>query len=99
EAQQEIYKKLRGQEFIVPGQPEVYLDNLIFKNLRKYDLSYVGRYKILKKLRPFFKRLADLKGFKFEVPSDKKRTLTLEDVIVTMQYVIAINNGVSKMEY
>ena len=32
EAQQDIYKKLRGQEFIVPGQAEAYLDNLVFKN-------------------------------------------------------------------
>ena len=46
EAQQDIYKKLRGQEFIVPGQAEAYLDNLIFKNLRKYDLSKVGRHKV-----------------------------------------------------
>ena len=50
EAQQDIYKKLRGQEFIVPGQAEAYLDNLIFKNLRKYDLSKVGRHKIAAKL-------------------------------------------------
>ncbi|MCX5786901.1 MAG: DNA-directed RNA polymerase subunit beta, partial [Elusimicrobia bacterium] len=104
EAQQDIYKKLRGQEFIVPGQAERYLDNLIFKNLRKYDLSHVGRYKIFKKLKPLLERLAKRKDFRFEVPSDtrrtltevssdKRRTLTVEDIIVTMQHVVALNNG------
>ena len=53
EAQQDIYKKLRGQEFIVPGQAEAYLDNLIFKNLRKYDLSKVGRHKVAVKLHHY----------------------------------------------
>src|SRR3989338_9597514 len=58
EAQQDIYKKLRGQEFIVPGQAEAYLDNLLFKNLRKYDLSKVGRHKIGTKLHHLLWRLA-----------------------------------------
>ena len=99
DAQQEIYKKMRGQEFIVPGQAEAYLDNLIFKNLRKYDLSHVGRYKIFKKLKPLLQRLADRKDFKFELASDRRRTLTVEDVIVTMQYVIALNAGTTRFEY
>ncbi len=93
EAQQDVYKKLRGQEFIVPGQAERYLDNLIFKNLRKYDLSYVGRYKIFKKLKPLLEALVKRKDFRFEMPSEKRRTLTVEDIIVTMQHVIALNNG------
>ncbi len=99
DAQQEIYKKMRGQEFIVPGQAEAYLDTLIFKNLRKYDLSHVGRYKIFKKLRPLLERLADRKDFKFELSNDRRRTLTVEDVIVTMQYVIALNSGTTTFEY
>ncbi|MBI4387036.1 MAG: DNA-directed RNA polymerase subunit beta, partial [Elusimicrobia bacterium] len=93
EAQQDIYKKLRGQEFIVPGQAEKYLENLIFKNLRKYDLSYVGRYKIAKKLGPLLKRLASRKDWRFELPSEKRRTLTVEDIIVTIQYIITLNSG------
>jgi DNA-directed RNA polymerase subunit beta len=93
EAQQEIYKKLRGQEFIVPGQAEQYLDNLLFKNLRKYDLSHVGRYKIEKKLGLLQQALASRKGLRFEVPSERRRTLTLEDLIVTMQYIILLNSG------
>ncbi|TBR18796.1 DNA-directed RNA polymerase subunit beta, partial [bacterium] len=93
EAQQEIYKKLRGQEFIVPGQAEQYLDNLIFKNLRKYDLSHVGRYKIAKKLGPLFGWLSAIKGLRFEVPSERRRTLTAEDLIVTIKYLILLNSG------
>ncbi|MBI4051370.1 MAG: DNA-directed RNA polymerase subunit beta [Elusimicrobia bacterium] len=102
EAQQEIYKKMRGQEFVVPGQAEQYLDNLIFKNLRKYDLSYVGRYKTFKKIRLFFERLVGMKekvvrGYK--MPSARERMLTVEDILVTMQYVIALNNGDTTFEY
>jgi DNA-directed RNA polymerase subunit beta len=99
EAQQEIYKKLRGQEFIVPGQAEQYLDNLLFKNLRKYDLSHVGRYKIEKKLGLVQKALAARKGLRFEVPSERRRTLTLEDLISTMQYIILLNSGEVSFEH
>ena len=103
EAQQDIYKKLRGQEFIVPGQAEAYLDNLIFKNLRKYDLSKVGRHKINTKLHYYLWRLAARKDITprpenrkhrgFALPSFNRRTLCLEDLIATMQYVIALNNN------
>ena len=99
DSQQEIYKKLRGQEFLVPGQAETYLDNLVFKNLRKYDLSRVGRYKIFKKLKVLLQRLADRDDVKFPLPSDKRRTLTVADLIVTMQHVIALNNGVTRLEH
>ncbi|MFH1619939.1 MAG: DNA-directed RNA polymerase subunit beta [bacterium] len=95
DAQTDIYKKMRGQDFMVKDQVEQYLDNLIFKNLRKYDLSYVGRYKTLKKLRPLFEKLAKLNPRKFSVPSEKRRTLCLEDIVVTIQYLLALNNGIS----
>ncbi|MFA5141146.1 MAG: DNA-directed RNA polymerase subunit beta [Elusimicrobiota bacterium] len=98
EAQQEIYKKLRGQEFIVPGQAEQYLDNLLFKNLRKYDLSHVGRYKAQKKLGPLYDALAARKEMHFEAPSERRRTLTVEDLIVTMQYIILLNGGETAVE-
>lgn len=114
EAQLDIYKKLRGQEFIVKDQAEQYLDNIIFKNLRKYDLSYVGRYKIFRKLMPMFERLTLSQGKskgpaggrssgqasrKFSIPSDKRRTLSLEDVIVTIQYLLALNNGTTSINH
>ncbi len=105
EAQQDIYKKLRGQEFIVPGQAEAYLDNLLFKNLRKYDISKVGRHKIATKLHSFLWKLAIRKDVMvrpdnrrhkhFAAPSFTRRTLCLEDVVATMQYLIALNCGVT----
>ena len=107
EAQQDIYKKLRGQEFIVPGQAEAYLDNLIFKNLRKYDLSKVGRHKVAVKLHHYLWKLATRRDItprpdsrkhkRFALPSFTRRTLCLEDVIATMQYVIALNSGVTHL--
>jgi len=108
EAQQDIYKKLRGQEFIVPGQAEAHLDNLVFKNLRKYDLSKVGRHKIATKLHYYLWRLAarrdamvrpDNRRHKhFALPSFSRRTLCGEDVIATMRYLIALNCGVTYLE-
>ncbi|MBI4377281.1 MAG: DNA-directed RNA polymerase subunit beta, partial [Elusimicrobia bacterium] len=105
EAQQDIYKKLRGQEFIVPGQAEAYLDNLVFKNLRKYDLSKVGRHKVNTKLHYYLWRLAARRDITprpesrrhkyFAAPSFERRTLCLEDIIATMQYLIALNTGVT----
>ena len=107
EAQQDIYKKLRGQEFIFPGQAEAYLDNLIFKNLRKYDLSKVGRHKIAIKLNHYLWRLAARKDITprpenrkhrgFALPAFSRRTLCLEDIIATMQYLIALNCGTTFM--
>ncbi len=107
EAQQDIYKKLRGQEFIIPGQAEVYLDNLFLRNLRKYDLSKVGRHKINAKLHPFLWKLAGRKdvvprpsGRKykgFALPAFDRRTLCLEDIIATIQYIVALNNGVTHL--
>ncbi len=105
EAQQDIYKKLRGQEFIVPGQAEAYLDNLIFKNLRKYDLSNVGRHKIHGKLHHFLWKLAarhdvvcrpgNRRHKYYAMPALNRRTLCVEDVVATMQYLIALNCGTS----
>ncbi len=93
EAIHTIYRIVRSQEFIVPEQAENYLDSLLFKSIRHYDFTRVGRYKINRKLSPLFTNLAKKKGFKFEIPSERRRTLSLEDIIVTLQYVIALNNG------
>lgn len=98
EAQQEIYKKLRGQDFVVKEQVESFLDNLLFKNLKRYDLSYVGRYKINKKLMPLYERLAKISP-KFSVPLEKRRTLCLEDIVVTIQYLLALNSSQADIIY
>jgi len=93
EAQFEIYKKLRGQDFIVKEQAEQFLQSLIFDNIRRYDLSFVGRFKINKKFAPFFENLKKATYKKFVIPSDRRRTLAPEDVIVTVQYLLALNAG------
>jgi DNA-directed RNA polymerase subunit beta len=84
EAIHAIYRVVRAQEFIVPEQAESYLDNMLFKSIRKYDLTKVGRFKINRKLMPFFEILAARKDFTFEAPNDRRRTLTREDIIATL---------------
>ena len=93
EAQADIYKKMRGQDFIVQAQAESFLDNLIFNNIRRYDLSFVGRYKINKKFAKMFDLISGYKFKKFTMPKENRRTLTAEDVIVTVKYLLALNAG------
>ena len=93
EAQAEIYKKMRGQDFVVKEQAESYLNNLIFDNIRRYDLSFVGRYKINKKFANMFDLISKFKFKKFQKPADNRRTLAPEDVIVTVKYLLALNAG------
>jgi DNA-directed RNA polymerase subunit beta len=99
EAIHAIYRVVRAQEFIVPEQAESYLENMLFKSIRKYDLTKVGRFKINRKLMPFFEALADRKDFKFEVPKDTRRTLGREDIIATLQYLILLNNEATTYTY
>ncbi len=92
-----IYRVLRAQEFIAADQAESYLDNLLFKSIRKYDLTRVGRYKLNKKLAPLTDWLVHRPGFKFEIPSDRKRTLCIEDIVSTLRYMILLNNDISEV--
>ena len=93
EAQAEIYKKMRGQDFVVKEQAETFLNNLIFDNIRRYDLSFVGRYKKNKKFAKMFDLISKFKFKKFTTPSEKRRTLAPEDIIVTVKYLLALNAG------
>jgi len=93
EAMHTIYRVVRSQEFIVPEQAEDFLNTLLFKSIRHYDLTKVGRYKINRKLAPLYDILAKKRGYKFEIPGERRRTLAVEDIIVTLQYLIALNNG------
>ncbi|OQA90523.1 MAG: DNA-directed RNA polymerase subunit beta [Elusimicrobia bacterium ADurb.Bin231] len=88
----DIYKKIRAMEYISPEHAETFLDNLILKNPKKYDLSKVGRYKINDKLKPVFEELG------LKTPKDTKKTLTLEDLISVIKYVLDLNNGVPGRE-
>ena len=88
-----IYKILKTQEFIIQERAAGFLDELLFKSTRRYDLTKVGRYKILKKLGIFFDHFAKNKKVDFVTPSEHKRTLTKEDVIVTLKYLLMLYNG------
>jgi DNA-directed RNA polymerase subunit beta len=99
EAIHALYRVVRAQEFIVPEQAESYLENLLFKSIRKYDLTKIGRFKINRKLQPFLEALADRKDHKFEVPNERRRTLTREDIISTLQYLVLLNNEASVFEH
>jgi len=98
DARYEIYKKMRGQDFIVKEQAEEYLDNIMFKSLRRYDFSIVGRYKAMRKLRPIYEELAK-QNKRFKVPGDKLRNINLEDILVTIKYLMALNSGAASFDY
>ena len=78
EALIEIYKRLR------PGEPPTVdsastLINGLFFNPQRYDLAKVGRYKINKKLEMD--------------ESDDISTLTAEDIVKTMKYIVCLHDG------
>ncbi|MEI7482555.1 MAG: DNA-directed RNA polymerase subunit beta [Elusimicrobiota bacterium] len=98
EARYEIYKKMRGQDFIVKEQADEYLDNILFKSLRRYDFSIVGRYKAARKLTPVYEELAR-QDKKFKVPAENKRNICIEDIIVTVKYLMAMNSGAPGFDY
>ncbi|MCL1971492.1 MAG: DNA-directed RNA polymerase subunit beta [Endomicrobia bacterium] len=91
EAVNHIYRVLKTQEFIMQERAQGFLEELLFKSVRRYDLTTVGRYKILKKLAPIFEYYA--KHFKLITPADNKRTLTREDVVATLKYLLMLYNG------
>lgn len=90
-----IYKIMKSQDFIVPSHVEKYLDDLIFGDKpRRYDLTRVGRYKINKKLSAIFEELK--KNSKdFKIPSEDRRTLTKEDIVAAIKYLMNLSNQIS----
>src|SRR3989339_1526563 len=98
DARYEIYKKMRGQDFIVKQQAEEYLDNIMFKSLRRYDFSIVGRYKAMRKLMPIYEAVAN-SDKRFKVPPENKRNICIEDIIATVKYLMALNSGAPSFEY
>ncbi|MBN1621476.1 MAG: DNA-directed RNA polymerase subunit beta [Endomicrobiales bacterium] len=91
-----IYKTLKTQEFIIQERAEGFIEELLFKSTRRYDLSRVGRYKILKKLGPILTNLEKNKNFNFSIPSEHKRTLTREDIVATLRYLLMVHNGIAE---
>lgn len=78
----DIYRKLRPGEPPTREAAQTLLENLYF-NPKRYDLAKVGRYKINKKLG-------------VERPLDAG-TLTVEDVIATIKYLVKLHAGEGEM--
>ena len=74
----ELYKRFRPGEPPTIDSARTLLDGLFF-NPQRYNLAKVGRYKINKKL-----------GFD---PDNDSSTLTQEDIVETMRYVVALHDG------
>lgn len=74
----ELYRRFRPGEPPTIDSARTLLDGLFF-NPQRYDLARVGRYKINKKL-----------GFS---PDNESSTLTKEDIIETMRYIVALHDG------
>ena len=74
----ELYKRFRPGEPPTIDSASSLLDGLFFNPVR-YDLAAVGRYKINKKLK------LD--------QSETASTLTHEDILRTMKYIIALHDG------
>ncbi len=74
----ELYKRFRPGEPPTIDSARTLLEGLFF-NPQRYDLAKVGRYKINKKL-----------GFD---PDYEASTLTNEDILRAMQYIVALHAG------
>ncbi len=99
DAKNEIYKKMRAQEYEPPKDYiENFLNEIFFKSIRRYDFSVVGRYKALRKLAPLYYRLAQ-NSKKYRIPDEKNRHLTVEDLIVTVQYLLKLNGNIENENF
>ncbi|WP_091673759.1 DNA-directed RNA polymerase subunit beta [Amycolatopsis marina] len=82
EALLDIYRKLRPGEPPTKESAQALLENLFFKD-KRYDLAKVGRYKVNKKL-----------GLSTSYDTG---TLTEEDIVTTIEYLVRLHAGEDKM--
>ncbi|WP_006246971.1 DNA-directed RNA polymerase subunit beta [Mycolicibacterium tusciae] len=80
EALLDIYRKLRPGEPPTKESAQTLLENLFFKE-KRYDLARVGRYKVNKKL-----------GLNVGKPITSS-TLTEEDVVATIEYLVRLHQN------
>ena len=85
EALLDIYRKLRPGEPPTKESAQTLLENLFFKE-KRYDLARVGRYKINKKL-----------GLSARPADTSSTTLTEEDVVATIEYLVRLHEGQASM--
>lgn len=84
EALLDIYRKLRPGEPPTKEAAQNLIENLYF-NPKRYDLAKVGRFKINKKL-----------GLELDL---SRGLLTIEDIVGTIKYLVALHRGDALMEY
>ncbi|MCX6427215.1 MAG: DNA-directed RNA polymerase subunit beta [Actinobacteria bacterium] len=84
EALLDIYRKLRPGEPPTKEAAQSLIENLYFKP-KRYDLAKVGRFKVNKKL-----------GLDLEL---KQGLLTIQDIVATIRYLVALHKGELLMEY
>lgn len=84
EALLDIYRKLRPGEPPTKESAQTLLENLFFKE-KRYDLARVGRYKVNKKV-----------GLHVGEPITSS-TLTEEDVVATIEYLVRLHEGQTTM--
>ena len=83
EALLDIYRKLRPGEPPTRESAQTLLENLFFKD-KRYDLAKVGRYKVNKKLG--------------EAVDPATGTLTEDDIIQTISYLVRLHAGETEVE-
>ncbi len=83
EALLEIYTKMRPGEPAILDTAKEYFSNLFF-NHRRYDLDKVGRYKLNRRL-----------GLNID---EQVTTLTIDDIVATVKYLIKLQNGIGKVD-
>ncbi len=79
----DIYRKLRPGEPPTKEAAQTLLDNLYF-NAKRYDLAKVGRYKLDKKL-----------GLDASINDS---TLSIDDVVATIKYIVMLHDGQTSMQ-
>jgi DNA-directed RNA polymerase subunit beta len=79
----DIYRKLRPGEPPTRESAQALLENLYF-NPKRYDLAKVGRYKINKKL-----------GLGLPI---RQGTLTEDDIVATIEYLVRLHAGEEEMK-
>ncbi|OHV04906.1 DNA-directed RNA polymerase subunit beta [Mycobacterium talmoniae] len=83
EALLDIYRKLRPGEPPTKESAQTLLENLFFKD-KRYDLARVGRYKVNKKLG-------------LPPAETNSTTLTEEDIVATIEYLVRLHEGQTTM--
>ena len=79
----DIYRKLRPGEPPTREAAQTLLNNYYF-NPKRYDLAKVGRYKVNKKL-----------GL---VEAFDQQTLTVDDIVAAIRYIVALHDGQTEVE-